>query len=409
MELRQLDVKTAFLQSELQEEVYVQPPPGLEQGEGQRVVYRLRRALYGLKQAPRAWHQKLKTVLTEMGFVPSKVDPCLYIKETDQGKILLLTYVDDLLIAAKTNDMVESVVRSVQAVLDVRDMGEATMFLNLSIERDRQAGLLKLHQRQQIEALVAAYGLENCTAAATPLPVGINFTALPNDPARLVGEKLTQYQALLGSINYIAGNTRPDISHAAGVLARALRSPTVRHWTAGLQVLRYLKGTSDQGIQYRQQQKQTLVCYHDADFGADVDNRKSISGYVWLCGSGAVSWKSQQQKVAADSTTEAEYVAATAAFKEGLWLQKMLVEFTGEHCQLTAFCDNSAAVKVIHKGVYEAKTKHMSVKYHYMHQHVALGELQLLWVNTNEMLADCLTKQVSREKLKSLTKKMGMI
>jgi hypothetical protein len=237
--------------------------------------------------------------------------------------------VDDLLIAAKSSAAVESVVRDIQAVLQVRDMGDATMFLNLSIERDRTAGVLKLHQKKQVEDLIAAYGLKGCTAAKTPLPMGSNFTALPNDPARLVGERLTQYQALLGSINYIAGDTRPGIAHAAGVLARALRAPTERHWTAALQVLRYLKGTSEIGLQYTTQKQQTLVGFHDADFAADVTNRKSIIGFVWLCSGVAVSWHSKQQSIVADSTTAAEYVAATVAFKEGLWMKKLLYEFTG--------------------------------------------------------------------------------
>jgi hypothetical protein len=407
MELRQLDVKTAFLQSELAEEVYVQPPPGFEVPGS---AYRIRKALYGLKQAPRAWHAKLKQVLESLGFAASRADQGLYILDGAEGKILLLTYVDDLLIAAKESAYLEQLIAKLMGSLDIRDLGDANLFLNMHITRDRQAGTLKLSQRKQIEELLEEYNMAQCTVAKTPLTAGVNLTKLPGDPDRLTGSRLTKYQALLGSINYIAGNTRPDIAFAAGALSRALRAPTEGHWTAALHVLRYLRGTTDLGIVYGGHTGTTeqLTCYHDADFAADTYQRKSLSAFVWQYNGGAISWKSTMQKLTAGSTTEAEYIAAGTALREGLWLQKLMLEITGAWLPLTQYCDNKSAVDVIHKGICENDTKHISLRYHFMHQHVALQALQLIWISTHEMVADCLTKQLGRDQANLLHQRMGM-
>jgi hypothetical protein len=235
MELRQLDVKTAFLQSDLEEEVYVQAPPGFETP---GFVYRIRKALYGLKQAPRAWHAKLKHTLHALGFVPSKADQGFYILDGPDGKVLLLTYVDDLLIASVNTALLESLITRIMGMLDIRDLGDATLFLNLHITRDRVARTLKLDQHRQIDELLAEYNMSACSPAKTPLAVGLNLTAIPGDPLPLTSARLTKYQALLGSLNYLAGNTRPDIAYAVGALSRALKAPNEGHWTAALHVLR---------------------------------------------------------------------------------------------------------------------------------------------------------------------------
>jgi transposase InsO family protein len=310
LELRQLDVRTAFLQSDLDEVVYVSPPPGFQATSGADVVYRLNKALYGLKQAPRAWHQKLCTVLCGLGYVPSKADPGLYVLRTDAGIVLLLTYVDDLLLAGKRPAQLSALVAAIAQQLDVRDLGEARMFLNMHIVRDRAARTLLLHQAQQVTDLLGAYNMSDCTPASTPLPAGVNLTAAPNSPAALAGDRLALYQALVGSINYIAGNTRPDIAFAAGVLSRALGSPHEFYWKAALHLLRYLQGTVNKGLKYGPVSAPCqLVCYHDADYAADAVTRKSITGFVWMIGSTALQWRSKQQSVVADSTTAAEYIA----------------------------------------------------------------------------------------------------
>jgi hypothetical protein len=409
MDLRQLDVKTAFLQSELEEEVYVHAPAGFETP---GYAYRIRKALYGLKQAPRAWYAKLRQTLESLGFVASKADQGLYILESTEGRVLLLTYVDDLLIASTNTAFLEHLIAQLMGMLDIRDLGEASLFLNMHITRDRAARTLKLDQHRQIEELLEAYRMGTCTVAKTPLTIGVNLSALPGDPEPLDAARLAKYQALLGSLNYIAGNTRPDIAYAAGALSRALTAPgpTEGHWTAALHVLRYLRGTTHHGLVYGGQPDvgAQLTCYHDADFAADSGQRKSLSGYVWLYGGAAVSWKSTMQQLAAQSTAESEYIAAGTALREGMWLRKLMIEITGVRLPLVAYCDNQGAVDIIHKGMCEKRTKHIDLKWHFMHQHVALQTVQLQWISTKDMLADCLTKQLGRDQANLLHGRIGL-
>jgi hypothetical protein len=408
-ELRQLDVRTAFLQSELDDEVYVSAPPGFESGEGSDVVFKLRKALYGLKQAPRAWYHKLRSVLCGIGFKQSVADAGLYVMHTDAGTVWVLTYVDDLLVAGANSQQVADIIAQVKAQLDVRDMGDAAMFLNMRITRDREARTLLLQQDQQVADLLQLYGMHECTPASTPLPAGLNLSKLPNDPLPLVGERLTAYQALVGSLIYLSGNTRPDLAFAAGALARGLHGPTERHWTAALHVLRYLQGTRSMGLLLGSDGGPLqLTCYHDADFAADARTRKSISGFVWLLAGAGVLWMSKQQSIVADSTTSAEYVAAAAAFNEGKWLRKLLFDMLGTWVPMQAYCDNKATVTVLHKGVCQSGTKHLDIKFHYMHQHVALGDITLSWVGTHQMVADCLTKQVTGDKVLQQGCAMGL-
>jgi hypothetical protein len=178
-----------------------------------------------------------------------------------------------------------------------------------------------------------------------------------------------------------------------------------------LHVLRYLRGNVSAGILFRADAAKWLCCYSDADFAAEVQHRKSITGYVWLHAGAAVRWMSRMQRITATSTTEAEYIAAATAFKEGLWLQKLVGELTGVQCALTAYCDNRAAVDVLHKGICERKTSisasNITIStsiWHLGHTWVAL-----LWIGTDAMIADCLTKQLCAQKVAFQCRSLGLV
>jgi hypothetical protein len=165
----------------------------------------------------------------------------------------------------------------------------------------------------------------------------------------------------------------------------------------------------NKGLLYGPVTSSQLVCFHDADFAADAVSRKSISGYVWMIGGTALQWKSKQQDFVADSTTSAEYTAGAAAFKEGLWLRELVAEIFGVRMSLIAHCDNQATVAVIQKGLVDTRAKHLAIKYFFMHQHVVCGNIQLDWIDTDRMVADCLTKQVSANKVASFARALGLL
>ena len=239
LELHQLDIKTAFLNGELEEEIYVLAPPGYESSNRQG-VYRLRKALYGLKQAPRAWHARLQTELDAAGFVVSKADAALYILTADGQQIYLLTYVDDLLIAGKDINLITELKNKLKSAFALTDMGPAEHFLGMKIVRDRDARTLTLTQAVLTSELLEKFRMDEAKTAITPLVTGMVLTRNDGEP---LDTQAYPYSELVGSLLYLSICTRPDIAQAVGVLSRYMSAPTMDAWRATMHVLRYLAGT----------------------------------------------------------------------------------------------------------------------------------------------------------------------
>jgi hypothetical protein len=323
LDLELLDIKTAFLNGTLQEEVYINHPPGYPQGPPGTVL-KLKKTLYGLKQAPRAWHQRLNEELNRIGFTASVADPGLYVYTKDSGSTAhIMVYVDDLLIASSDKKLIGHIKQQLMTAFDARDMGAATAYLGMKIERDRGSRTLKLSQTLMAEELVKKYNMQDSKGKTTPGSLNIKLTAEEGDP--LDTEKFP-YSQLVGAMMYLAVCTRPDIAYIVGAAARFMAKPTTVHWQVAKSVLRYLSGTTHYGITFGRS-TDGLVGYCDADFAGDLDTRRSTTGYVFTFGGAAVSWSSKRQQTVAASTTEAEYMAAAAAVKEALWLRNLFADF----------------------------------------------------------------------------------
>lgn len=401
LELHQLDIKTAFLNGELEEDVYVIQPPGYEEGSN-NIACHLHKALYGLKQAPRAWHLRLKQELETMGFIQSKADPGLFISTAEDGTTLVLTYVDDLLIAAPDTARAVGVKERLMSVFEARDLGEATFFLGMSIMRDRESRTIKLAQERLTADLLSKHGMLEAKALSTPLSPSTKLTKS--------GESLDRetcgYAELIGSLMYLSVCTRPDIAQAVGALARYMAQPTTLHWQAAKGVLRYLAGTADFGINFGGA-KAGLEAYCDADFAGDIDTRRSTTGYVYILNGGAISWSSRLQQTVAASTTEAEYMGAAAAIKEGLWLRKLFADM-GLDTEISIWADNQSAIKLLKNPVFSMRSKHIDVVYHFARERVARGEVSFNYIRTDKMVADALTKPVAANKLHYCRHAMGV-
>jgi hypothetical protein len=240
LELHQLDIKTAFLQGELEEDIYTAQPPGYEE-RGPGFACHLKKALYGLRQAPRAWHTKLKKELEDIGFIASSTDPGLFIKYMKTDTAFVSIYVDDILIAGKEMATVDSVKKSLMSVFEARDLGEAKFFIGLEIERDRKARTLKISQKNMVTELVKKYGLDSAKTKTTPLSTSIK---LKKDDDNLLDTEEYGYAELVGSLLYLSVCTRPDIAQSLGVLTRYMSKPSVEHWQAAMSILRYLRLTA---------------------------------------------------------------------------------------------------------------------------------------------------------------------
>ena len=401
LELHQLDIKTAFLNGELEEDVYVIQPPGYEEG-GSGIACHLHKALYGLKQAPRAWHLRLKQELESMEFIQSKADPGLFILTAENGTTLVLTYVDDLLIAAPNAARAAEVKQRLMSVFEARDLGEATFFLGMSITRDRERRTIKLAQERLTADLLSKHGMLEAKALSTPLSPSTKLTK----SGETLDREAYGYAELIGSLMYLSVCTRPDIAQAVGALARYMAQPTMLHWQAAKGVLRYLAGTADFGINFGGA-KAGLEAYCDADYAGDIDTRRSTTGYVFIFNGGAISWSSRLQQTVAASTTEAEYMGAAAAIKEGLWLRKLFNDM-GLNTEISIWADNQSAIKLLKNPVFSMRSKHIDVLYHFARERVARGEVSFNYIRTDKMVADALTKPVAANKLHYCLDAMGV-
>ena len=400
LEIHQLDIKTAFLNGELEEDVWIQQPPGYDNGNG--MACHLHKSLYGLKQAPRAWHAKLKEELEAMDFRPSAADPALFVKD-GQPPIYLLTYVDDILIVTKDSSALADTKTKITTAFEARDLGAATCFLGMDIQRDRTARIITLTQSRIIRDLLEKYGMAECKPLVTPLSTAIKLTK----DGELLDTSTNTFAQLIGSLMYISVCTRPDIAQAVGALARYMAKPTVTHWQAAKGVLRYIAGTKDYGITFGGNGL-TLEAYCDADYAGDIDTRRSTTGYVFILSGGAISWSSRLQPTVAASTTEAEYMAAAYAIKEALWLRTLLLELDMEIGTVTINADNQSAIKLLKNPVFSMRSKHIDVIYHFARERVTRKDVTFKYIPTDKMVADALTKPLTSAKFSFCRAAMGI-
>lgn len=404
LELHQLDVKTAFLNGDLEEVIYMKQPPGYAEG-GPRTVCRLHKSLYGLRQAPRAWHAKLKSHLEVMGFTASQADAGLFVRRHDGNVEYLLVYVDDILIASKELAAVQAVKTELGATFDVRDLGEAKFFLGMEITRNREERTIKLSQVRAINDLMSKFNMSDAKTKTTPISV---TTRLSKGGSKEVDKERVPYMELVGSLLYLASCTRPDIAQAVGALSRYMAHPTEHHWSTAKGVLRYLAGTPQLGIVFKPGDGE-LEGYCDASYADDVDSRRSTTGYTFLLGGGAVSWSSRLQPTVALSTAEAEYMAASSAVKEALWLRKLMGDLgLGSTEPVLIQSDSQAAIKLLTNPIVSARSKHIDVQHHFTRERVVRREVRFEYCPTDRMIADCLTKAVSEHKFLSCIAGMGL-
>jgi hypothetical protein len=311
--------------------------------------------------------------------------------------------VDDIIVAAQQLSTVESVISLLGSIFDIRNLGEPQHFLGMELQRDQAKGTIKLSNQRAIINLAQQYGMQHCKPLSTPFPAGTHLTADSDGAPSPVG-----YSNLVGSLLYLSITTRPDISQAVGVLARYMSQPTATHFNAAKSVLRYLISTADTGIVYSSTGGD-LHGFTDADHAGDLDTRRSTTGYCFINAGGIISWSSRLQQTVAVSTAEAEYMAAAAATKEGLWILQLWKDLGLETpVPLKIYSDNQAALSLLRNPVSSQRSKHIDVMYHFARERVAMGDVVFHYCTTHEQVADALTKPVPAPKLRTCTTAWGM-
>ena len=400
LELEQLDVKTAFLHGELEEEIYMSQPEGFLVPGKEDHVCKLKRSLYGLKQSPRQWYKRFDSYMVELGYNRSPYDCCVYHNKLEDGSMIyLVLYVDDMLIAARSKTDIQKLKSLLSAEFDMKDLGAARKILGMEIYRDRDQKKLFLSQKSYIQKILSKFGMSSSKPLNTPYAANshLSVTFAPKYEAEKEYMAKVPYSSAVGSLMYAMVCTRPDLAQAVSVVSRFMVNPGKEHWLAVKRIFRYLRGTSDVGLIYGGDSQCSVVGYSDSDYAGDVDSRRSMTGYVFTLGSSVVSWKATLQPTVTLSTTEAEYMALTEAAKEGIWLKGLVSDLGLHHDQAVIFCDSLSAICLAKDQVHHERTKHIDVRYHFLRSE---SRIKVQKIPTADNPADMFTKPVPHSKFR---------
>ena len=409
LELEQLDVKTAFLHGELEEEIYMDQPEGFIVPGKEDHVCKLKKSLYGLKQSPRQWYKRFDSFMLSNGFERSQYDSCVYIKFVDGSPIYLLLYVDDMLIAAKSKKEITTLKAQLSSEFEMKDLGAAKKILGMEIKRDRNSRLLFLSQQNYIKKVLRRFNMHDAKSVSTPIAPHFKLSAsqCPESDEDIEYMSRVPYSSAVGSLMYAMVCSRPDLSYAMSLVSRYMANPGKEHWKAVQWIFRYIKDTADACLKFGKT-GEGLVGYVDSDYAADLDKRRSLTGYVFTVGGCAVSWRATLQTVVAQSTTEAEYMAIAEACRESVWLKGLFTELCGDDSCITLFCDSQSAIYLTKDQMFHERTKHIDIKYHYVRDVIAQGKLKVSKISTHDNPADMLTKPVPVAKFELCSSLVGI-
>ena len=399
----QLDVKSAFLHGKLNEEIFVEQPCGYVQKGNEQKIYKLKKALCGLKQAPRAWYSRIKAYFLKEGFEKCDYEHTLFIKTNKEGKVLIVSlYVDDLIFTGNDELMFIEFKHSMKHEFDMTDLGKMRYFLSLEVFQ-KSDGVFISQKKYALEVL-HRFGMDRSNSICNPIVPGFKFV---KDEGGAKVDK-TYYKQVVGSLMYLKA-TRPDMMFVVSIISRYMENPTELHLQTAKRVLRYLQGTFGFGIFYRKRGDDELVAYTDSDYAGDLEDRKSTSGYVFLLSSGAISWSSKKQLVVSLSTTEAEFIATVSCACQAVWLKRVLGKLDQNQNKLTVIrCDSSSAIKLSKNSVMHGRSKHIDVRFHFLRELTKDGTVQLVYCNTQEQVADVMTKPLKRDVFVKLRNLLGV-
>ena len=404
--LESIDISNAYLNGKMEDkyQVFMRQAEGYEviSPQGKKMVCFLKKGIYGLKQGGRLWNQKLSGELEHLGFTQIKSDPSIYIWEADGVRVIIPVFVDDITIASKSQEKIRWVKESLAKIFKLKDLGPTSFLLGIKIDYDQENCILRLSQRQYIVDILKRFNMSDCAPVSTPMDPG-NGSKLRRyvpDPKKRVDMSRVPYMSAVGALMYLAIATRPDITYSVSKLAQYNSNPGPEHWQAVKHLLRYLKGTMDLQLTYRGDERaspEVFRAYSDADHAGCLDTRRSTSGFLIKMGSGAVSWSAKKQTTVADSSTEAEYVSASSAGREILWMRNLLTEIGVEvKGPSPLMVDNQSALRVLKNPEHHGRMKHIDVKYHWVRDSVKRGDIEVHFLPTHDMIADIFTKPLPR-------------
>lgn len=399
-----LDVKTAFLNGELDETIYMQLPDCFECSNDDKIkVLKLNKAIYGLKQSSRAWHKKVDDVMLINGYKKSKLEPCLYTKYVDKLRTIVTLYVDDFFIFSNDKKEMKILKETLSKQFKIKDLGQIKKCLGINVNIDKDNKVITLSQENYVDQLLLKFNMTECKTVDTPMEAKLNIIK-----SQEIKDQ-NPYQQLIGSLMYLCVLTRPDIAYAVGYLSQFNNCHNNEHWLYAKRILKYLKKTKNLGLRYSRDGNVNIEGYVDADWANNFIDRKSYSGFCFMLSGSVISWGCKKQRTVALSSTEAEYMAITEGCREAVYLINLQNEITEQIYTINIYNDNQSAQKLSGNPVFHNRSKHIDVRYHYCREIIENKIVKINYLSTEDMPADLFTKSLPLVKHNKFLKMLGIV
>ncbi|KAL8116754.1 hypothetical protein AgCh_023059 [Apium graveolens] len=372
-EVHHLDVKIAFLNGEIKEE------------------------------APRAWYSKLNQCLEGLNFVRCAYEQAVYMRRMEKEMLIVGVYVDDLLVTGTNLDSIREFKEQMAKNFDMSDLGKLTYYLGIEVKQGD--GFIQLKQTGYVKNILSKAGMLDCNP--TKVPMRPNEILNKDEGGILVDP--TGFKSMIGGLRYLV-HTRPDLAYSVGIVSRFMEKPTLMHQNAAKRILRYVKGTLNLGLIYTANEDNNIVIgYSDSDLAGNIENRKSTGGMVFYLNKSLITWNSQKQKCVALSSCEAEFMVATVASCQAVWLRKLLSKIIGLNIPpVTLFIDNKSAIDLAKNPVFHGRSKHIDIRFHFIRECIENGDIVVKHICNEEQRADSLTKALSAARFERMRSLLGV-
>jgi Reverse transcriptase (RNA-dependent DNA polymerase) len=398
-----VDVCNAYLYGKLDEEIYMRQPEGFKaRGQDNKVIC-LQHALYGLKQAGLAWWKELNSSMNELGFKCLVSDAGLFVCKDYKEIIIAIVYVDNAMFFGKNKAQVDFKKKLFMDKWECCDLGEVKEFLCMHITQKKKD--IHLDQRDYLDKVLEHFSMTNAKSAPTPLPS--NWVPQPNK-GKTSPELLRQYQSIIGLLLYLMIGTCPDIAFAVTRLAQFSANPSQEHFEQAKYICQYLAGTRSSSLVFKHAPGKGLAAYMDSDWASDPITRRSVTGYFFTLAGGPITWRSRAQTTVAHSSTEAEYMALSDCSHQMSWIHNIFLELGMHLDPILIYADNQGSIFIGSNPVQDICTKHIDVKYHCVHECIAVKKIVLYHVPTEDNTADIFTKNLGCLKFKKFKRQLGI-
>ena len=398
MQQGHIDVSSAYLWSDIAEEIYLRPPAaftGIKPGH----VLRLRKSLYGLKQAGHNWHRTLVTFLKTLGFRECATDQCVLVRQQRCSYIAIALHVDDIQTLYNDTSDYQQICDALDTRFKLGECDEIALYCGVSIKRGDDR--VELSQDHYVQRMLSEFNMSDSKPQRTPaIEKRLSRDECPEDGTPEQQEmRKRPYAKLVGMAVWLSTNTRPDLAYAVHQLGKFQKNPGEAHWLAAKRLLRYLR-TSCPPITYSNTGSLLPYGYCDAAFKGDMDTGKSTVGYIVCMAGGPVDWSTEQRKTLPEqSSCQAEYVSACQAAKCLVYYRQLLAELGFGPTEPSPLAtDSQAAAAVIKSWKTNKNTRHYEYQYHYVRQANQDGMIKMVWIGTGDMTADIFTKPLGATK-----------